>query len=74
MTGDPVPLVAYTPPSTVTVPPPRSDRMAADELPLVKTRRFLAFIVPPPVVIRPPEQLPRVSMTESEMLTVVPSP
>ena len=50
------------PPVTVTVPPPRSDRIAAEELPLVSMVRFSAFIVPPPVVIRPPEQLPLVEI------------
>ena len=59
---------------TVTVPPPLSDRMAAEELPLVSMVRLEAFMVPPPVVMRPPEQLPEVVITESEMLTVVPSP
>ena len=62
MTGEPVPLVVYDPPVTVTVPPPLSERIAAEELPLVLMVRFSAFIVPPPVVIRPPEQLPLVSI------------
>ena len=35
--------------------------------------RFSAFMVPPPVVIMPPELSLLVVMVESEMLTVVPS-
>ena len=48
--------------------------MAADELPVVWISRFVAFIVPPPVVMSPPEQSPEVVMVESLMFTVVPSP
>ena len=59
---------------TLTVPPPLSDLIAADELPSVSIVRFVAFIVPPPVVMRPPEQLFFVYMYESEILTTVPSP
>ena len=58
----------------MTVPPPRSDLIAAEELPDVLIVRFSAFMVPPPVVMSPPEQLPEVSITLSEILTVVPSP
>ena len=36
--------------------------------------RFAAFIVPPPVVMRPPEQFPEVVITELLMFTVVPLP
>ena len=48
--------------------------MAAEELPDVLIVRFSAFMVPPPVVMSPPEQFPLVSITESAMLTTVPSP
>ena len=34
----------------------------------------MAIIVPPPVVMRPPEQLPDVVIFELLMFTVVPSP
>ena len=60
--------------ATFTVPPPRSERMAAEELPVVETSRLVAFSVAPPVVIRPPELLPVVRMVELETLTVVPLP
>lgn len=59
--------------STMTVPPPRSERMAALEVPAVVIVRFLAFMMPPPVVMMPPELSFSVSMVESEMLIVVPS-
>ena len=59
---------------TFTVPPPRSERIAAEELPLVETVRLSAFIVAPPVVIRPPELLPVVVMVVLETFTVVPLP
>ena len=61
------------PSSTVTVPPPRSERMAALEVPAVVMVRFFAFIMPPPVVMIPPELSLAVSMVELEMFTVVPS-
>ena len=69
-----MPSVTYVPPSTVTVPPPLSDLIAAEELPVVWIERLEAFIVPPPVVMRPPEQFPDVVITESLIFTVVPSP
>ena len=72
--GEPVPDVSKEPPVTVTISPPLSDLMAADELPEVFIVTLVAFIVPPPVVISPPEQLPDVSIVESDILTVVPSP
>ncbi len=59
---------------TVTVPPPRSVRMAALELLEVLMVRLVAFMVPPPVVIMPPEHPFEVVMVESEMFTVVPLP
>ena len=58
---------------TVTVPPPRSERIAALDVPAVVMVRFSAFIMPPPVVMIPPELSLLVVMVESEMLTVVPS-
>ena len=70
----PTPLVVYVPPSTLTVPPPRSLRIAAEESPSVSTVRLLAMVVPPPVVWMPPELRSVVWMAESEMVTVVPSP
>ena len=59
--------------STLTVPPPRSERMAALEVPAVVIVRFSAFIVPPPVVMMPPELSFFVVMVELEMFNVVPS-
>ena len=50
-----------------------AERMAALEVPAVVMVRLVAFIVPPPVVMIPPELSLVVSMVESEMLTVVPS-
>ena len=58
----------------MTVPPPLSVLIAADDCPLVVTVRFEAMVTPPPVVMIPPEPLPVVVMTVSEMITVVPSP
>ena len=58
----------------MTSPPPRSERIAADEFPCVSAVTSVAFMVPPPVVIRPPEQFPAVRMMECETFTVVPSP
>ena len=48
--------------------------MAAEDLPEVWTTTLFAFMVPPPVVIRPPEQSPFVTMVESAMLTTLSSP
>ena len=62
------------PPSTVTVPPPRSVRIGAEDWPLVVTVRLYAFVTPPPVVMMPPEPLPVVVMAVSLMISVVPSP
>ena len=56
----------------MTVPPPRSERMAALEVPAVVTVRLDAFMIPPPVVMMPPELSLAVSMVESEILIVVP--
>ena len=64
----------YAPPLTLTVPPPRSERMAADELPEVSTTKLLALVVPPPVVWMPPELSVVGVMVESEIFTVVPLP
>ena len=72
--GELMPLLVYVPPSTFTVPPPRSERIAAEELPFVSTVRLLAFVVPPPVVCIPPELSSVVVIAESDMLTVVFSP
>ena len=60
--------------ATLTVPPPRSLRIAAEESPSVSTVRLLAMVVPPPVVWMPPELRSVVWMVEAEMVTVVPSP
>ena len=43
-------------------------------IPDVLIVRLFAIVVPPPVVIRPPEQLPLVFITESDIFTVVPLP
>ena len=40
--GDPRPLDVYVPPSTTTVPPPRSVRIGTEEPPEVVTVRLLA--------------------------------
>ena len=48
--------------------------MAAEDLPLVSTVRFDAFVTPPPVVMMPPEPSPVVVIVLSEIMTVVPSP
>ena len=48
--------------------------IGADDLPLVFTVRFLAFITPPPVVMMPPEPSPVVVILVSSTMTVVPSP
>ena len=62
------------PPSTVTVPPPRSVRMGAEDRPEVVTSRSYAVVTPPPVVMRPPEPSPVVTIFVFRMMTVVPSP
>lgn len=72
--GELYPLLVYVPPSTLTVPPPRSDLMAADELPEVVTVRLDALVVPPPVVCIPPELSAVVVITESDIFTTVELP
>ena len=72
--GELYPVEVYVPLSTTTVPPPRSVRIAADEFPAVFTVKFVAFIVPPPVVWIPPELSFVVVIVVSDTLTVVPEP
>ena len=62
------------PPVTSTLPPPRSVLMAALDLPEVFIVRSDAVIVPPPVVMMPPALSPVVVISESVIVTDVPSP
>ena len=52
------------------VPPPRSERIAAEELPEVVIFKFEALIVPPPVTMIPPELFEVVLIAVSEMSIV----
>ena len=72
--GDPTPPVVPVILSAVTVPPPLSVRMAADEFPDVSIVTFDAVRLAPPVVISPPELLPVVVMVESVIVKLVPLP
>jgi hypothetical protein len=56
--GEPRPFEVYVPPLTVTVPPPLSVLIAADDLPLVVTVRFSALVIPPPVSLFRPSRRP----------------
>lgn len=50
----------------VMVPPPRSERIGAEELPSVTTLQLSAVRVPPPVTMMPPELLELVLMETFE--------
>ena len=73
MLGEPVPVVVYVPLFTVTVPPPLSDLIAADDVPLVFIVKLFAVVLPPPVVIIPPALSPVVVIFELLTVTFVPS-
>ena len=55
------------------VPPPRSERIAAEEFPEVEILRFVAVKVPPPVTMIPPELFALVLIAVSA-ISIVESP